>query len=271
MKINLFENKYHKSNIMKIFFADIVCFLLVAVVSIGVCYSYFSHGIDIAGSGKMANVSVQYQYDKTTDGVYEAVDEVYGKVNGGTERLLTDLIITPGDEITIVGRAVNTGNVSVYVIAKLTVVTSRGTDIIYYNIGNNDPGLDGYENSDALPNSKENHEYLELYAENMTNNGVTHKVHQIGAGSLAGSKEVEGVTTYYHKDLAISYTFDGDTYENGDTVTSISLELLVHQRQYLNTAPDIDLYNSHATNGKINGYSVESIYAVHYMLDEKLS
>lgn len=278
MKTNLFENKYRPSNAAKIFFVDIVCFLLVAFISIGVCYAYFSHKLEVGGFSTMANVNVQYQYD-VTEGNYQQVNTVYGKVNNEDERDLAGVTITPGDTITIVGRAVNTSNVSVYVLAKLTIVTSKGTINAWYNIGSNAPVGAEAENPDALPNAIETEESKQLYKKSMTTaSGKTDEVYQVGAGVLGGSYKDGEITKYRYKELAIPYTFEGEEYENGDTITSITLTLHVHQRDYLDAAEDfISLYKPHASNisqanpnGFINGYTTESIYAVHQITGDKL-
>lgn len=280
MKRDLFENKYQPNNNgLKIFFIDIICFLMVTVISIGFCYAYFSHRVDVSGFSTTANVTVQYQYDVAGNGNYVAVSDVYGKINNGANQSLTGIIINPGDTITILGRALNTSNVPVYVLAKLEVITNKGTDVVWYNIGTNDPKATGVENSDALPNDVEENGYLKLETADMTTAaGRTDKIYQVGAGSLGGSYVQDNVTHYYYKDLAIPYKFDGETYENGDTVTSISLTLHVHQKDHLSTAADfVNLYKPHATgitaqvpNGYINGYRTESIYAAHYITGNKL-
>lgn len=279
MKRNLFENKYEPSSAMKIVFVDIVCFLLVCIFSVGFCYSYFSDNVSISGDTAMAHVAVQYQYG-ATDSTYAPVSDVYGQINGGDVQKLNGATITPGDTITIVGRAVNTSSVAVYVLAKLTLVTSKGTEEVWYNIGSNDPASGESQNTSALPNTIENYGYQQLYLEDMTTSaGRTDKIYQIGAGSLAGSYVQNEVTYYYHKDLAIPYTFEGDKYENGDTITSISLTLHVHQKDHLSTASDfINLYKPHATgitetspNGFINNYTTESIYATHHITGNLLS
>ena len=233
MKIDLFENRYRPSNVAKIFFVDIVCFLLVAFISIGACYAYFSHKLEVKGVSTMANVSVQYQYE-VEEGTYQAVDEVYGKINDKAEQKLTGALITPGDTITILGRAVNTSNVAVYVLAKLTIVTSNGTVEVWYNIGSNAPASGEDENPESLPNDIELGGYEKLYKESMTTaGGRTDDVYQIGAGVLGGSYKQGETTIYRYKELAIPYKFAGEDYENGDTITSISLTLHVHQRDYL--------------------------------------
>lgn len=279
MKIDLFENKYKSSNGFKIFFIDIVCFLLVAVVSIGFCYSYFSHSIEISGFSTTANVDVEYQYYDTQQSKYVVGQQVYGKINNGAEQLLTGAMITPGDTITILGRVVNTSNVAVYVLAKLTIVVNGEPKEIWYNIGTNDAEMTGVANSSALPNANEEYDYKTLTMLDMTTpSGKTDKVYQVGAGSLAGSYKSGEETKYHHKDLAIPYVFTGSEYKNGDTITSITLTIHVHQRDHLSSAKDfIELYKPHATNisegnnGFINGYTTESIYAAHYITGNKLS
>ena len=254
MRIDLFENKYKASTAMKVFFFDIVCFLLVAIVSVGFCYSYFSDKVDVKGSTTTAHVAVQYQY--SVGGVYKSVSDVYGKVNNGTEQVLKNLIITPGDSILITGRAVNISNVQVYVLAKLEIVIQRGnetiTKTIWYNIGSNDPEIvKGEQVGTDTPNALAKEDYLTLYQDENT------KIHQVGAGSLGAFK---------HKELAIPYPFEGDEYFNGDVIQSITLDMLVHQKEHLRGASDFENYSQYEdVNGQINGYDTESIYAVHQM------
>ncbi|MBQ7798588.1 MAG: hypothetical protein IJ371_05645 [Clostridia bacterium] len=261
MKVDLFENKYRPSNGLKIVFIDIVCFLLVAIVSVGFCYSYFSHRIDVEGFSTTAKVDVEYQYD-VTDGTYALVSDVYATVNGGTEQTLTSITktqpLTPGDTITIVGRAYNASNVQVYVLARLEVVTSKGTEVVWYNIGTNDPAIDnGVQTGADTPDALSAEDYKTLSIDETT------KLYTVGAGSLGA---------YKYKELAIPYEISKEL-ENGDTVTSINLTLHVHQKKYLRSeTSDFKLYSKYENaNKQINGYDTESIYAAHYITGNKLT
>lgn len=265
MKINLFENKYKPSNAIKIFFVDIVCFLLVSIVSVSFCYSYFSDNVSVEGSTTMAKLSVQYQVNAGSG--YAAVDDIYMVLNEEPNsndaeiEKLSETIIQPGDTITIVGRAVNTSNVSVYFLARLEIVVKKNgseqstTKTIWYNIGSNDNG-EGAETPAVV-------EAVELYTDNTTG------LYQVGAGSLGSGK---------YKELQVSHTFAGTEYENGDVIESVTFTLQVHQKDHLSTASDlIELYKPHATgitqanpNGFINGYTTESVYATHYMTGNAL-
>ena len=253
MKANLFENKYKPSNAVKVFFADVVCFLIVTILSIGFCYSYFSGSAGASGSSRTANVAVQYQYN----GV--AVTEIYGTINDGAVRSLTNATFTPGDKIVIVGSAYNLSNVPVYVLAKLEIVTNNGTITEWYNIGSNDPAYSDKgiqledDDVDALT------EYLKL---NKVAQSDGKEIHQVGAGSLGASK---------YKNLAIPYEFKGSEYDNDDTITSINLTLHVHQKAHLRSdTSDFVLYTPYEHEGKINGYDTESIYATHQMTGDLL-
>lgn len=261
MKIDLFENKYKPSNAVKIFFADVVCFLLVAMITIGLCYAYLSDKADVSGTASTAKVAVEYQYNGAVS------SEVYVKVNGGAVQALSSAQILPGDKITIVGSIVSQSNVSAYTLAKLEIVSIQSgeevTETIWYNIGSNDPTFDanGEEIVDGVNNTTALDEegYIELYTEELTVGGQTHTVYKVGAGSLGA---------YKTKDLAIPYTFDGETYKNGDTIVSVTLTLHAHQKDHLSSASDWDLYNQYA--GQITGYDIESIYAVHYITGTQL-
>ena len=253
MKTDLFENKYKASNAVKIFFADVVCFLLVTIISIGFCYSYLTGRAEVSGTSKTANVAVQYQYN----GV--AVENVYGTVNGGAVQSLTNTTFTPGDKIVIVGNAVNVSNVPVYVLAKLEIETNDGTITEWYNIGSNDPAFDDKGSQIEDDDTSALTEYLKL---TKTTYPDGNEIHQVGAGSLGTGK---------YKSLAIPYEFKGTDYENGDTITSIKLTLHVHQKAHLRSdTTDFVLYSQYEQDGKINGYDTESIYATHQMTGDLL-
>jgi len=265
MKIDLFENKYKPSNIAKIFFVDIVCFLLVAFITFGVCYAYLSDRSEVKGEGTTANVGVLYKYD----GV-EAT-EVYAKINNSaTAKSLTNVKIMPGDKITIVGVAESISNVSVYLLAKLEIKTKQNgqdvTEIVWFNIGSNDPAKDnnGVEiaDPDHTPDALIESNYKHLTTVNKITANGSHNIYQVGAGSLGA---------YKTKNFAIPYTFDGNKYANGDEITEIKFSLHVHQKGYLREASDFYLYSQFEdANKKINGYATESIYASHYMAGTQL-
>ena len=254
MKTDLFENKYKTSNAVKVLFADVVCFLIVTILSIGFCYSYFSDSESVSGASKTANVSVQYQYN----GV--AANELYGTINGGPVKALSNATFTPGDKLIIVGSAFNISNVPVYVLAKVEIVTNNETITVWYNIGSNDPafsdqGIQIEEDDINAPS-----EYIKL---NKVTQADGNELHQVGAGSLGASK---------YKNLAIPYEFSGAEYGNDDTITSIKLTLQVHQKAHLRSEnTDFVLYSRYETAGKINGYDTESIYAVHQMTGDALT
>lgn len=252
MKIDLFENKYKPSNAVKIFFVDIVCFLLVTFLSIGICYAYLSDHYQVSGTSTTAKVGVQYQYNAS--GSYVSVEDIYAKVNGGATEKLEDITITPGDKLTIVGRAVNTSNVAVYVLAKLEIVINDEPITVWYNIGTNDPTIvNGTQTGADTPGALAEADYKVLTTQKMGD----HDVYQVGAGSL-------GVDKY--KELAIPYEFKGADFDNDDVISSIKLTLHVHQKNHLSTASDYALYKQYT----VEGYTTDSIYAAHYITGNKL-
>lgn len=267
MKIDLFENKYKPNSAVKIFFADLVCFLVIAMLTIGLCHAYFSDKTDVRGSASTAKVGVEYQYN--LGGGYASQNEVYVKLNNSTTaQSLSGVVLTPGDKITILGRIVSKSNVSVYILARLEIETiQKGeakTEVVWFNIGSNDPELDGDGNeiSSAIHTSSalQESEYKQLQYKQLTNGTETHNVCQVGAGSLGA---------YKYKDLAIPYTFDGEKYVNNDSITSVKFSLHAHQKEHLNTASDFDLYKQYES--QITGYDIESIYAVHYITGTQLT
>ena len=239
MKINMFQNKYQTSNLLKIFFVEVVCFLVVAILSIGVCYSYFSDKEDATGNASMAIMTIDYRTDATNENT--SVNVVYGYLSSSTNKTATEItsstIITPGDVLTVKGYAVNTSEVGVYVLAKLEVSfndgTADGTDVAWYNISNN----------------------TEL---TMDDNGL----YEIGASALDAHK-----TGTYYQELSFNYTFDGTKYINDYTITGIKLTLHIHQKDYLQDASDYGNYSQFDEDGDgyINGYAISSLYAAHYI------
>ncbi len=282
MKLDLFENKYRPSNMMKIFFVDIVCFLLVSAISLGMCYAYLSDSVSVKGSVNTAFVDVEYQYDLGEG--YTSVSDIYVKLNN--ENQVTTLseikdILTPGDTITIVGRALNTSNIAVYVLAKLEIEHIKGgvegKEVVWINIGDNNPQYNPTTGDLLTEETKEaldKDSYKQLTTADMVDEqGKTHKVYQVGAGIIAGSVK-KGESTYYHyKELAIPYKFSGDEYVNGDKITKITFTLTVHQKNYLRSdKTDFVLYSQFEdANKKINNYDTESIYAAHYMTGNLLT
>ena len=256
MKLDLFNNKYKRGSVVKIIFADIVCFLLIAVFSISFCYAYFNAKEVASGAVGLAQVSVEYQYNAS--GTYNAVNTVYAKLNNETnaKNLGDQLIITPGDKITIVGRAVNTSSVPVFVLGKIEVsykVAENAESITltqWYNIGTNDPQIVDGELEDETPSAVTPTE-LKTNEDGM---------YIVGAGSLGAGK---------YKELSIPYTFDGELFKNGYIIESVVFTLHVHQKQYLNTADDFYNYSSVTTDDV--SYSHESIYATHHITGNLLS
>ena len=255
----MFQNKYKPSSLLKIFFADVVCFIFVAIFSIGFCYSYFSDGIDVGGKTTTAVVSVDYRTNYSQAAT--SISVIYGNIsrlNAGedeatiitTGNITTENVtIIPGDKLTIKGYAVNTSDVEVYVLAKLEVVCNNGTadetEIVWYNISNgNKLSLGG--------------------------NGV----HTVGASSLLADGKINSSSgKSYFQELALEYTFDGNKYTNSHTIKSLTLTLQVHQKEYLELAEDYSNYSKYDTDGDglINDYEISSIYATHYMTGNLLT
>ncbi|MBO5910230.1 MAG: hypothetical protein J6Q15_01835 [Clostridia bacterium] len=246
MKLDLFENQYKPSNMIKIFFADIVCFLLVAIVSIGFCYSYFSDGVNIKGSTTTAMMVIDYRNDNNV-----SVDNIYAQVNGKTASTLSNIKVCPGDTVNIKGKAVNANednslitDVDVYLLAKLIIESKDAsgniidTETIWYNVGE----------ATAVP----------LYVER--------GLFQIGASVLAADSS---------QNINIQYVIEGERYNNDYSTIAMTLELHSHQKDYLNLAEDYDNYSAVTTNVTINQatksvtYSKESIYATHAMVGRK--
>lgn len=255
MKLDLFNNKYRKSNVTKIIFADIVCFLLVAIFSISFCYSYYSDKKIASGSIGLAEVKIEYRTD--ADDATSVTNTVYGSLNNGAEQTIDEsLIICPGDVLNIKGYAVNTSDVSIFVLGKIEVkykVAENAETITlteWYNIGSNDPQIVNGELEDETPDA-------ETPITLQTN---TDGMYIVGAGSLGAGM---------HKELAVAYTFDGDLFENGYIIESVKFTLHAHQMQYLNMADDFNNYSSVTTGGVT--YSHESIYATHQIVGNLLS
>lgn len=204
MKKDIFENRFKRGNVFKIFFANIVCFLLVAVVSVAFCYSYFSDKVDVSGDTSTALLSIDYQ-----DNSNVSISNIYAKLNGDTATTLTGISICPGDEITISGSAVNTSDVAIYVLGKMEV-TNKDTsgniidkEIVWYNIADNAP----------------------LY--------IQQGLFQIGASSLeVGASQA----------LSVPYTFEGDRYDNNYATIELNFTLYAHQKDYLELADDYGKY-----------------------------
>lgn len=137
MKRDIFENQYRGSNLLKVFFADVVCFLVVAIFSVGFCYSYFSDKVGAEGDATMASISIKYC---TTSNIASATNQVKATLNGGSEIDLTNTTaISPGDSIVIKGYAINNSGIDAYALARLEIATAVDTEVVWYNIDNNKP------------------------------------------------------------------------------------------------------------------------------------
>lgn len=242
MKRNMFQNKYTNSNLLKIFFADIVCFLVVAICSVGFCYSYFNDKADASGTAGMAKVTIDYR--KVAGDEDTSIDVVYGSINGGSlVDLTSSVFISPGDVLNIRGYAVNTSNVAVYVLAKLEITVDDGTqettEAKWFNISNN----------------------LEL-TEDATG------LYEVGASSL----DIAGTGTTYYQAISLTYTFEGAKYTNEHEIKGVKLTLHAHQKEYLELASDYSKYSKFDDDkdGYISGYTIQSLYAAHYITGELL-
>ena len=140
----------------------ILSIALISAVSFGLCYSYFSAQKSVSGEGGMANVDVEYQYPLGNQ--YYTTTDIYGTYNDSEIQKLNDILINPGDSIEIVGRAVNVSNVPVYFLVKLEVIkTLNGNqqkEVVWYNIGSNDPQVVNDELQDETPNEEESIEIV---------------------------------------------------------------------------------------------------------------
>jgi len=204
MKRGILQNQYTSSNLLKIFFADIVCFLVVAILSVGFCYSYFSKKADANGNVTMANVNIDYR--KVANNASTSTDVVYGSINGGTVGDITsDTNILPGDTLNIRGYAVNTSNtVDVYILGRLEIITNKDTEVIWYNIKDN----------------------VAVYF---------HKgLFQIGASSIvAGASQA----------ISIDYVIEGARYTSEYVIEDVNFSLHAHQKEYLTTSSDFNEYS----------------------------
>ena len=242
MKRDIFQENY-KGNALKVLFADLVVFLLVTILSVGFCYAYFSSKVEAMGSATTAMVTVAYRtnYSDITNRT-----TIYGSLNGGTAKEVstTNISLTPGDNLTIKGYAVNTSNVPVYVLAKLEVTIKEDvldgedvtiTETYWYNISNN--------------------QIIEQTSDGEFASSVTR--YTLGASSLEDVNK-----TGYYQELSIPYTYSSK-YTNLHTVTNIELTLHVHQKDYLRMGDDFSKYSIGEVDGKLGAYDTESIYAAH--------
>lgn len=204
MNKHLLQKKYNSNIWQKIFFADVICFLLVAILSVGVCYSYFSDKKEVSGTTSTAVVSVDYRTNPTDEN--SSTSQIYAQLNDGSTTVISSSnLISPGDNITIKGYAVNTSNVDVYVLARLEIITNKDTEVVWFNIENNDV----------------------LYVEK--------GLFQVGASVLSVGSS---------KELSFTYTFEGERYTNEYSIQNIELTLCAHQKDYLDLAKDYNNYTA---------------------------
>ncbi len=204
MKRYMFQNQYESSNLLKVFFADVVCFLLVAIASVGFCYSYFSSQADASGSATMARVDIDYR--QVAADAATSTTTIYGSVNNGTLGNITaSTKVSPGDTINIKGHAVNTSEVDVYVLGRLEVVTNKDTEVIWFNIAE----------------SKPVYFYKGLF--------------QVGASALAVDAS---------QAININYTLDGEKYTSDYIIEDLTFTLHAHQKDHLSTAADYSNYSA---------------------------
>lgn len=252
MKRDIFQENY-KNNAMKVLFVDLVIFLLVTIFSVGFCYSYFSAKVDATGSATTAMVTVAY---RTNYNDKNNRDVIYGNIEDGEVQDIssTDLKLTPGDTLYIKGYAVNTSNVSVYVLAKLEVTITETTadgstevvETYWYNIVNNKKVAETVDGNFPSPVTR----------------------YTIGASSLA-PVDKDYVRTDFYQELSIPYTYDGK-YTNAHTITNVKLTLNVHQKDYLRISDDFSKYSVGEVDGNLGEYETESIYAAHQITGQLL-
>ncbi len=252
MKRDIFQDNY-KGNAMKVLFVDLVVFLLVTIFSVGFCYSYFSSKVDATGNATTAMVTVAYRTNYSDEGNR---DIIYGNIEDGEVQDISsaDLKLTPGDTLYIRGYAVNTSNVSVYVLAKLEVtITETTTDgsnevkeVYWYNISNNKKVAETVDGQFPSPVTR----------------------YTVGASSL-GPVDKDFIRTDFYQELSIPYEYGGK-YTNAHTITNIKLTLNVHQKDYLRMGDDFSKYSVGEVEGKLGDYATESIYAAHQMTGQLL-
>ncbi len=230
MKRDILQKQYKTTGLFRTFFADIICFLIVTVLSVGFCYSYFSDKVDVLGNATTATIAISYQ-----NSAGATLTNVTAKVNGGTSASLNGIKIAPGDTITITGNAVSIGDegtaesatADTYLLAELNIINKDSSgnlideETVWYNVANNKV----------------------VYAER--------GLFQVGASILqAGATQA----------LSIPYTFEGDKYNENYATISLTLTLHTHQKDFLDLA---DGYSNYLAVGT---YSKESIYATHCII-----
>lgn len=242
MRTNLLQDKHSRSR-RKLIFVEVICLAIVAMLSFGLCYAYFSGSVTLSGTPRMGVLEVMY-CKNSTDTTGSAA--IYGSINNGTASDLSTIrYVAPGEKLAIKGYAVNSSNIDVFVLGRLEVVatTPNGnteTEVVWYNISNGQ----------------------ELYVEQGR--------FQVGASVLYANGG-----TGDRQEINASYTFDGDKYTNGYSITSVKFELLGHQAEHLDFASDMDLdtrYNSYITkSGGKNVYNDNSKKLVcHYITGRML-
>lgn len=233
MKRDILQKQYKTAGLFRTFIADIICFFVITVLSVGFCYSYFSDKVDVLGDATTATIAVSYQ-----DGAGAKLTNITAKVNGGASAGLNGIQIAPGDTITITGNAVSIGDegtaasatADAYLLAELNIVNKDASgniideETVWYNVVNNKV----------------------VYVER--------GLFQVGASVLqAGATQA----------LSIPYTFEGDKYNENYQTISLALTLHTHQKAFLDLAED---YNNYSAVGT---YSKESIYATHRITGRK--
>lgn len=230
MKRDLLQNNRFGSW-RRIIFADLICFAIILIAIFGFCYAYFSNKVQIDGNTNMGSLDIMYCQNSTDT---TGSSTIYGSINGDSTVDLNTAssIITPGDTLKIQGYAVNTSNVDVFVLGRLEVnFTNQNSvsekDVIWYNISSGTP----------------------LYVEK--------GLFQVGASVLYAS----GIFGDKQQ-INASYTFTGDKFVSGYSITSVKFELYGHQAMYLDFAKEFDMdssYNSYITaSGGKNVYNDSS-------------
>lgn len=233
MKLKLPYSKIDRNKWFRWITIDLICFVVVSIVSFGFCYAYFRSEVKVVGVSNTATVSIEYRYEENGD----ASSIVYAEVAGSIVPInsMSTYKIVPGETIVIKGYAVNTSNVDVYVMGKLKV-ESKGSDgemkaseITWFNINNGE-----FMGEDGLG---------------------------IGASSLSasvwGSNSTIVTPDSAKQELSLEYTFNPVLYENGDSIFNIEFTLSVHQKDFLSLADDYnDFY-------ELEGYTHEQVYAAH--------
>lgn len=118
------------------------CFVLVGMISFGVCYAYFSAKTEAIGTIATGILKVEYN-DADSNTTSNLSTQVTRTDSYGDVEIVEDSIIMPGDNINILGSVTNTGTIDGYVILQAefilmseadTTVEEKVQDVKFYNL-----------------------------------------------------------------------------------------------------------------------------------------